>query len=52
MNRIAMIAVTCILGLLLAACGENNSPKPAAGKTNAPETTNQTPAKTDTIQNH
>jgi|HubBroStandDraft_6_1064221.scaffolds.fasta_scaffold1766654_2 hypothetical protein len=48
MNRIAMIVVTCVLGLVLTACGENNAPKPAVGKTNAPTTTNQTPA----TQNH
>ncbi len=54
MNRLAMIAVTCILGLALAACGESNTPKPAVGKTDnsATTTTNPAPAKTDNTQNH
>lgn len=55
MNRLAMIAVTCILGLALAACGENNAPKPAVGKTDNSATTttnNPAPAKTDNTQNH
>lgn len=45
MNRLAMIAATCVLGLVLSACGDNNAPKPEAGKTDVPATT--TPDKTD-----
>ncbi|WP_157010329.1 hypothetical protein [Legionella fallonii] len=51
MNRLAMIAATCILGLALAACGENNTPKPAADKTGT-TTPAPTPAKTDNTQHH
>ena len=50
MNRLAMIAVTCVLGFVLTACGEQSTPKPTAGTTDTPasQTTDQTtPAKTD-----
>lgn len=54
MNRLAMIAVTCVLGFVLTGCGEQSTtPKPTAGTTEAPanQTPNQTtptPTQTDT----
>jgi len=36
MKRIAIIAVTGLLALVLTACGQNGSNKPTAGTTNNP----------------
>ena len=35
MNRLAIIAVTCCLGLVLTACGEQDTVKPTVVKPNA-----------------
>ena len=56
MNRLAMIVGTCCLALVLTACGEKGSTKPAegtapqgqennnAGENKAPDTNNAAPA--------
>ncbi len=47
MNRLAMIAVTCVLGFVLTACGEQSTPKPTtATDTPASQTTTPTPDQT------
>ncbi|CAM2946395.1 hypothetical protein [Legionella worsleiensis] len=48
MNRLAMIAATGFLAVLLTACGDNGSSKPAEGTTDAAQTQTQgDAAKTD-----
>ena len=52
MNRLAMIAVTCALGFVLTACGEQSTPKPTAGTPSTPanQTNQPTPNQTDTTK--
>jgi hypothetical protein len=49
MNRLAMIAVTCALGFVLTACGEQSTPKPTAGTPSTPAN-QSTPNQTDTTK--
>lgn len=52
MNRIAMIAAACTLGLLLTACGDNSAPKqPVVTKTVDPAA-QTTPVSTEEDKGH